>query len=149
MIVSIPLTLLIGTKMILPVIMAICLMTMICVIFRSEPKLDDAVLSMLPMLTVALPGMSAISFTHIEPKALQVTLITLMIGIPCMADAFAMWVGKAVKGPKLCPTVSPNKTISGAIGGVVGALLTSILIGVVAYLVAGMRVRCCPRGMCI
>ena len=123
MIVSIPLTLLIGTKMILPVIMAICLMTMICVIFRSEPKLDDAVLSMLPMLTVALPGMSAISFTHIEPKALQVTLITLMIGIPCMADAFAMWVGKAVKGPKLCPTVSPNKTISGAIGGVVGALL--------------------------
>lgn len=128
MIVSIPLTLLIGTKMILPVIMAICLMTMICVIFRSEPKLDDAVLSMLPMLTVALPGMSAISFTHIEPKALQVTLITLMIGIPCMADAFAMWVGKAVKGPKLCPTVSPNKTISGAIGGVVGALLTSILI---------------------
>ena len=129
MIVSIPLTLLIGTKMILPVIMAICLMTMICVIFRSEPKLDDAVLSMLPMLTVALPGMSAISFTHIEPKALQVTLITLMIGIPCMADAFAMWVGKAVKGPKLCPTVSPNKTISGAIGGVVGALLTSILIG--------------------
>ena len=94
-------------------------------------------LSMLPMLTVALPGMSAISFTHIEPKALQVTLITLMIGIPCMADAFAMWVGKAVKGPKLCPTVSPNKTISGAIGGVVGALLTSILIGVVAYLVAG------------
>ncbi|MFR4293800.1 MAG: phosphatidate cytidylyltransferase [Christensenellales bacterium] len=137
MIVSIPLTLLIGTKMILPVIMAICLMTMICVIFRSEPKLDDAVLSMLPMLTVALPGMSAISFTHIEPKALQVTLITLMIGIPCMADAFAMWVGKAVKGPKLCPTVSPNKTISGAIGGVVGALLTSILIGVVAYLVAG------------
>ena len=78
MIVSIPLTLLIGTKMILPVIMAICLMTMICVIFRSEPKLDDAVLSMLPMLTVALPGMSAISFTHIAPKALQVTLITLM-----------------------------------------------------------------------
>ena len=81
----------------------------------------------MPMLTVALPGMSAISFTHIAPKALQVTLITLMIGIPCMADAFAMWVGKAVKGP----------TISGAIGGVVGALLTSILIGVVAYLVAG------------
>ena len=139
MIVSIPLTLLIGTKMILPVIMAICLMTMICVIFRSEPKLDDAVLSMLPMLTVALPGMSAISFTHIEPKALQVTLITLMIGIPCMADAFAMWVGKAVKGPKLCPTVSPNKTISGAIGGVVGALLTSILIGVVAgCIIAGI-----------
>ena len=52
MIVSIPLTLLIGTKMILPVIMAICLMTMICVIFRSEPKLDDAVLSMLPMALV-------------------------------------------------------------------------------------------------
>ena len=121
MIVSIPLTLLIGTKMILPVIMAICLMTMICVIFRSEPKLDDAVLSMLPMLTVALPGMSAISFTHIEPKALQVTLITLMIGIPCMADAFAMWVGKAGDARLLLPAWYVY-LILGILGGVVGEM---------------------------
>ena len=39
MIVPLPLTLLIGPKMILPVIMAICPMTMTCVIFRSDPKL--------------------------------------------------------------------------------------------------------------
>lgn len=137
MFVSIPLTLLVGTKMILPVILSICLLTLICVMFRAEPKLEDAVMSMMPMLTVALPGMSAISFTHIQPKVLQVTLITLMIGIPCMSDAFAMWIGKAVKGPKLCPAVSPNKTISGAIGGLLGAVLMSVLIGVLAYLFGG------------
>lgn len=103
MIVSIPLTLLIGTKMILPVIMAICLMTMICVIFRSEPKLDDAVLSMLPMLTVALPGMSAISFTHIEPKALQVTLITLMIGIPAWQTRLQCGLARRSRGRSSAP----------------------------------------------
>ena len=49
MIVSIPLTLP-RHEMILPVIMAICLMTMICGHFPPEPKLDDAVPSMLLML---------------------------------------------------------------------------------------------------
>ncbi len=139
MVVSIPLTLFFGTKMILPVIMSICLLTIICVVFRSEPKLEDAVMSMLPMLTIALPGMSAISFALIEPKSLQITMFALTIGIPCMADACAMWVGKAVKGPKLCPEVSPNKTISGAIGGMIGAMLMSLLIGVIAYALSGQN----------
>ncbi len=137
MVVSIPMTLLWGTKMLLPIIMGICFLTMMCVIFRSEPKLEDAALSMLPMLTIALPGMCVISFTDISPKSVQVTLLALMVGIPCMADAMAMWVGKAFKGPKLCPAVSPNKTVSGAVGGMIGALLAAAAIGVVAELVSG------------
>ena len=40
-------------------------------------------------------------------------------------------VGSYFKGPKLCPLISPNKTISGAIGGlffgVIGGLLTYYL----------------------
>ncbi len=137
MVASLPLTLLFGTKMMLPIIMGICFLTMLCVIFRNEPKLEDAALSMLPLLTIALPGMSVISFTDITPKALQVTLLALMVGIPCMADAMAMWVGKAFKGPKLCPAVSPNKTVSGAIGGLLGALLAALAIGGLAQLFSG------------
>lgn len=38
-------------------------------------------------------------------------------------DTFAYFVGRSLKGPKLCPYISPNKTISGAIGGVVGAVI--------------------------
>lgn len=32
-------------------------------------------------------------------------------------DSFAYFTGKIIKGPKLCPTISPSKTWSGFIGG--------------------------------
>ena len=42
--------------------------------------------------------------------------------IPVVSDTFAMFGGMLFKGPKLCPKVSPNKTISGSITAI---LLTS------------------------
>jgi len=38
-------------------------------------------------------------------------------------DTFALLIGSKVKGKKLCPSISPNKTISGAIGGFVFGLI--------------------------
>jgi phosphatidate cytidylyltransferase len=48
-----------------------------------------------------------------------------------ITDSMALVVGMTFKGPKLCPLISPNKTISGAVGGLVfgslGGLLTYYL----------------------
>ena len=38
-------------------------------------------------------------------------------------DTFAYIIGSIFNGPKLCPSISPNKTIAGAIGGFIGGLL--------------------------
>ncbi len=57
--------------------------------------------------------------------------IVLLFMICCLTDTFAMLFGKWIKGKKLCPSISPNKTISGAcfglVGGIVGALLTYLI----------------------
>ncbi|PWM72235.1 MAG: phosphatidate cytidylyltransferase [Bacillota bacterium] len=46
-------------------------------------------------------------------------LLLIFVTSP-LADTFAYLVGSLIGGRKLCPSVSPNKTVSGAIGGLVG-----------------------------
>ena len=46
--------------------------------------------------------------------------------VPSMTDTFAYFVGSTFKGVKLCPKISPNKTVSGAIGGLIGGVVSAI-----------------------
>ncbi len=55
-------------------------------------------------------------------------ILVLIFGCATATDVMAYLVGCTVKGKKLCPSISPNKTISGAIGGVVGGTLSAIII---------------------
>ena len=54
-------------------------------------------------------------------------LILTFVISPC-ADVFAYLVGRTLKGKKLCPEISPNKTISGAIGGLIGGMIGSVVV---------------------
>lgn len=47
-------------------------------------------------------------------------------------DIFAFFVGRAVGGPKLAPSISPGKTWSGAVGGAVAALVAGWIVAYVA-----------------
>lgn len=49
--------------------------------------------------------------------------LCLLFLVPTFTDIMAYVVGSKLKGKKLCPSISPNKTVSGAIGGLVGGLI--------------------------
>jgi phosphatidate cytidylyltransferase len=51
----------------------------------------------------------------------------LLFVITWAADIFAFLVGSAVKGPKLWPRFSPNKTWSGFFGGLAGAMGAAVI----------------------
>ena len=53
-------------------------------------------------------------------------MLTSVFVVTIMTDTMAYVVGSTVKGPKLCPLISPNKTISGAIGGLVGGVASGM-----------------------
>ena len=91
-------------------------------------------MSVLPLFTVMLPGMCIVVMAQVQPKAVQVVLLSLTFAVPVLGDTLAFFVGSRVRGPKLCPAVSPNKTISGAIAGLAGSLLAAVVVGLVSLL---------------
>ncbi len=136
MVASIPLMLLPSDdrlmSLLLILMLANSLLVLIWVIFREQPKLEDALVSVMPMFTILLPGICLISLLRINAKSLQVTLLCMVFAISVLGDTLAYFVGTRVGGRKLCPTVSPNKTVSGSMGGLVGSVLGALLVGAIA-----------------
>ncbi|NWG25610.1 MAG: phosphatidate cytidylyltransferase [Pseudorhodoplanes sp.] len=54
--------------------------------------------------------------------------ILFLFAVVWMTDIFAYFVGRAVGGPKLAPSVSPKKTWSGSIGGVLAAAAAGLAV---------------------
>ena len=86
-----------------------------------------------------------------------VCYVVLVLAGAWLGDAGAYFVGSAIGKHKLCPDISPKKTVEGAIGGVV---TTGIIFAIYAYLSYGAafygrsgfqcelhRSRCCGNGM--
>ncbi len=137
LIACIPSALLFGMTSIVPFLAATCLVTIACVIFRRDPHLEDALMSLLPLFSILLPGLCIVSLSLIQPLSVQRTLIGLFIIVPVLGDTMAYFVGSRVGGPKLCPYVSPNKTVSGALGGLVGSVAGALLVCLISNLLCG------------
>jgi len=129
MAVSVPLTFYLGVKVVIPILAGALLMMVVQILFRKEPELTDLSMSALPLLTVALPGLSLVALSLMpDQKAVEVVLLCLTFAVPLVGDMMALFVGSAVGGPKFCPAVSPHKTISGSIGGLLGSVMAAMAV---------------------
>ena len=140
MILSIPLTILLSQKVMVPLIVAALLVMTVQVLFRKEPELTDLEMSALPLLTVALPGLALVTLSMIDPylwklpdndmpwHAVEVVILSITFAVPLMGDMMALYVGKAFGKRKFCPAVSPKKTLEGSLGGLGGSVLAGAVI---------------------
>ena len=142
---SIPLTYLLSQKVMVPLVGAALLVMTVQVLFRKEPELTDLTMSALPLLTVALPGLSLVTLSMIDPyawhldtnplplHAVEVVVLSLTFAIPLMGDMMALYVGKACGKRKFCPAVSPKKTVEGSLGGLAGSVLAAVIIFLLSH----------------
>ncbi len=61
-------------------------------------------------------------------------ILLMLLATVALNDVFAFTFGKLIRGPKLLPATSPNKTISGALGAFVA---TSVLVALIASTIFG------------
>ncbi len=139
---SVPLTYLLGQKVMIPLVVAALLAMTVQVMFRKEPELTDLTMSALPLLTVALPGLSLVTLSLIDPylwwrmpienkmpyHAVEVVILSITFAVPLAGDVMALFIGKAFGKRKFCPAVSPKKTIEGSAGGLAGSMAAAIII---------------------
>lgn len=55
-------------------------------------------------------------------------VVLMAIFLPIGADTFAYFVGSTVGGKKLCPKISPKKTVAGAVGALFGGVIVAVVL---------------------
>jgi len=72
------------------------------------------------------PAVLALFWLRAMPNGISWTI--MLLAVTWAADIFAFAVGNLLKGPKLWPRFSPNKTWSGFFGGLAGAMVAAVLV---------------------
>lgn len=80
----------------------------------------------LTMLSVFYPTGLILPLVAVNLMSFEALLLVFAVSPLC--DTMAYFVGSALRGKKLCPDISPNKTISGAIGGIAGGAIGGVTV---------------------
>ncbi len=96
----------------------------ISVLLNPQKSLDSLAKTVLAIFYPSAPLLALVMLNYMGD--LSWFLLILALTTTSLTDVMAYLVGSALKGKKLCPEISPNKTISGAIGGLLGGIIASL-----------------------
>jgi len=118
-----------------PLYISFALLVFLFAAARSEPKMRNA-------LAEAAVKTTAIVYIGV-PLSLYVLLaaapsgrlwILFFLTIIWCNDSFAYLTGKTMGRRKLCPSISPGKTIEGALGGIVSGIIAALVFNALSHL---------------
>ena len=112
------------TKWLIAVIAVFIAVNLLLVIIGDGKSLSSVAVSVLggfyPSLFILL-----LHFVNVDT---HYSNLILVFAVTPFADAGAYLIGSAIGGKKLCPKISPHKTVSGAIGGLLGGVIASVAV---------------------
>ncbi len=85
-------------------------------------------------LAYALPVPFAMAFFALDTLISNdsgLYYLLLLLNFSCVCDMGAYFVGVSIGKHKLCPEISPKKTVEGAIGGIVSSLVFTVVISLI------------------
>ena len=90
----------------------------------KEREIEDGMATMLGLIYVIFFSFHVVLVDRTGPYSVMIWLVLLSA---FATDIFAYFTGMAIGKHKLCPNLSPKKTIEGAVGGIVGEVICSLL----------------------
>jgi CDP-diglyceride synthetase len=94
----------------------------LCVYEVASCKQQSAYL--MKAYAVAYVIMGSVAFALLRNK-FGLSAVCFLIIATCFTDTFAFLCGRAIGGPKLCPKISPRKTVSGLLCGMFCSIIAS------------------------
>ncbi len=106
--------------------------TLLSMLFIKEKPVESSVVTILtivyiPFLLSHIIAISNINVDFIMLNPNMNLMIWLVFITALGSDTFAYFTGYLFGKHKLCPNISPKKTIEGAIGGIVGSVILSTI----------------------
>ena len=99
------------------------------VILSKQPSFPNAAASVYPLFTCLLPMSMFMMMMNAQYGLVPgVELITMAFAIAFGCDGAAYFGGRAMGRHKLCPSVSPKKTVEGAVWGVIGGIGVALIV---------------------
>lgn len=108
----------------------------------NERKIEDAMATMLSIIYVVFFSYHVVMVDQTEEYAVLIWLVLLSA---FCTDIFAYFTGYFLGKHKLCPNLSPKKTIEGAVGGTLGSVICCGLFG--HFVVPQLFVHCMIIGL--
>ena len=102
--------------------------SMLGVLLSKEPTFPNAAASVYPLFTCLMPfSMFMMMHSTMYGRVPGIALITMAFCIAYGCDILAYLGGRTFGKHKLCPVVSPKKTVEGAVSGVLGSVLFALV----------------------
>jgi len=122
--------------MYIPIYVFVLFVCMFAVFFHTTISVEDMLFSFFGVLLIAV-SFGVYNIRSCADNKFTSFWAILIMGIPWLSDSAAYFAGSAFGKHKLCPNISPKKTVEGAIGGVIVATTGPLLVGYVFSLIYG------------
>ncbi len=102
------------------------IVTAILILIKQE-EFDLAKISVI----CGMPFLYAFAFSTIASIIIatgKIYYLLLVLNFACVCDMGAYFVGVSIGKTKLCPQISPKKTVEGALGGIVSSIIVTAII---------------------
>ncbi|MGI6238498.1 MAG: phosphatidate cytidylyltransferase [Christensenellales bacterium] len=119
-----------------PLLIAVILCVMggiLSIVFLGKADYDGLVATLLPILYPGLFYAFLMRLQDLDGRAVPTMALAMAVIVPSMNDMFALFIGKAVGKRKLCPEISPNKTVAGSVAGIAASIATTMIIPAVIW----------------